>query len=338
MSVAELLVEKYDFGPDLAAEIGDLAASQARSFGDYGAFLESVGANNLTTKQYDGYKPLQVLDIRPKDYDPRRALLVNVAMANSLDPNQRVQIATIASANPGRRILAYGNPGAPAPFKTKSRLLKLHQIPAVAGGNFSATTDPILKHLNEEGIEVVDQYGYSYGEVATTDIMQRADQETGTALVYDTARAVDWVKKWKLRGGLRLLGAFNSTGEPMQDYVEESGFEPYLDARADSPQLVGYVLGVARPSNIAVGLGITGSSYVEETTKALNAQPNAKYVAGWGTKSEFNIDGVTERAVETLSTEFGSQVVLRPVDAHHSGANNIYLQAALVKEALGVAS
>ncbi len=336
MSVADLLAAKYDFEADLAAEIGDLAESQARDFPTYGDFLESTGANNLAVKQYDGYKPLQVLDIRPKDYDPRRALLVNVAMANSLDPNQRVQIATIANANPGRRILAYGNPS--APFTAKSRLLKLHQLPVVASSNFSPTTDPILKHLDEEGIEKIDQFGYSYGEVATADIMQRADQEVATAVVYDTARAVDWFKKWKLFGGLRLVTAFNSTGKPMAEYVEESGFEQFIDARKDSPQLIGYGLGIMRLSNIAVGLGITGSSYYEETGKALEAQPDAKYVASWGTKSEFNVDGVTEHAVAELSATFGSRVTARPLDAHHAAMNNIYLQTALIREALGVAN
>jgi hypothetical protein len=336
MSVAELLVEKYDFGTDLAAEIGDLAAAQTRDFDTYGEFLESVGGNNLSIKRYDGYKPLQVLDIQPREYDPRRAVVANVAMANSLDPNTRVQIAIIASANPGRRILAYGNPSTPV-TTAKSRLLRPRQLPVVAGGDFSPTTDPILRHLNAEKIEQIDQFGYSYGEVATADIMQRADQETGTAVVYDTARAVDWIKKFKLMGGLRLLGAFNSTGKPMDGYVEESDFEPFIDARADSPQLFGYILGVTRLSNIAVGLGISGSSYLEETTKALNAQPGARYVASWGVKSEFNIDGATEQAVAELSATFGPRVTGRPLNAHHAAMNNIYLQAALVKEALGPA-
>lgn len=212
--------------------------------------------------------------------------------------------------------------------------MKLSQLGVVARGDFSPTTDPVLRHLEEEGIETIDQYGYSYGEVATADIMQRAAQETRTAVVYDTARAVEWIKKWKLPGGLRLVNSFNASGRPMQSYVEESEFPLFVDARDNSPGLIAYSAGVLRASNIAVGLGIAEGGYVDHTSAALTAQPDARYVAGWGTQSEFNINGATETAVSDLSAAFGSRIVARPVNGHHAAANNPYLQAALVKEGL----
>ena len=332
MATAELLVNKYLVPEPIAAEIGDLADAHRRNFSSYPELLEGLGVREMQTVSYDGYKPLQVVDIKPRqDYNEKKALLVHVAMANSLDPNQLVQIGIIAAANPDTRVIAHGNPAAPR--QAKSGLLTWPQMAQVARGDFAPTVDPFLKFLEEQGIEEEDHYGYSYGEVALTEMMKRAERSTHCAISFDTARAVQWAKHFVLAGGVRLGFAFNATAAPMQGYVEESELPAFEAARDDSPGALAYALGVARASNIAIGLGISHGGYVEETRQALLTQPEARYTGAYGTQSEFNTNGETKTAMTQLETEFGERFTPRPVATHHAGANNIYLQAALVREA-----
>lgn len=330
--IGQLLQEKYDFSEDVAQSVGELAQQQLRDYGSYQELLTITGADQLTTVNYDGFKSAEVVDIRPKDHETTHALIVHVAMANTLDANQLVQISTIATANPDYRVIAMGNPGAPG--YSKSRLLTRKQRKQVAHGDFSPATDPLLKYLDESGIETVDHYGYSYGEVTTTDAVTRASQETQHALVLDPATTAEWISKFKIIGAAKLGLAFNATAPPLNGYARESNWQPYLDARNDSPGAITYTVGLGRLTNLATAFGLAHGGFTTRTHEALLAQPDMLYTAAHGIKSEFNVDESTDNAVKDLIEAHGERVVDRPVDGHHAVANNIYFQAALVKEAL----
>jgi hypothetical protein len=109
MTTSERLEGYYPFSPEVIDVVSEFAECQ-RHYSSYGDFFASLGIDETQKLQYDGYLPVEIVDIRPAEHDPEEAMIVHLAMANPLDPNQLYQVATIAGTNPDTRVVAVGNP------------------------------------------------------------------------------------------------------------------------------------------------------------------------------------------------------------------------------------
>src|SRR5680860_93683 len=105
MKTAERLQAYYDFSPGVVDQVAEFAEYQG-SFSTYQEFLVSSGIAEAAMSTKNG----QVIDIRPDDYDSTEAMVLQLPMANPLDPNQLYQVATIAGTNPDKRVIAFANP------------------------------------------------------------------------------------------------------------------------------------------------------------------------------------------------------------------------------------
>ncbi len=320
-AVAERLGGYYPFSPEVIDGIAEFAERQA-SYPTYPEFLDAMGVGEPEPKTYDGYRPIQVVDVRPKEHDPDSALVMHLPMGNDLGPNQLYQVATIAGTNPDKRVIAVGNPCGPG---SKSGLLTHTQRLAVASGDLTPVVDPVRKYLDEAGVSATEQYGYSYGAAKAATLIKIGNQAVDKAIFVEPVVGE--------RTLLKLTTDFGSSNEVLQEYVEANGLPTFIDARKAVPfGMMRYIAGLGRLTNIAIARNLAKGNFGKDLRGALAAQPDMMATVAWGTASELATHDKVLEAIKDTGVE-----VMPLVDERHALANDVHLAAAIVREGLSAA-
>lgn len=325
MNTAERLSGYYPFTPEVIEQVADVAEWQSK-FTTYGDFFNAMGIEEPSRVTFDGYYPSEFIDIRQPDANPYEALVYHLPMANALDPNQLYQIATIAKANPGHRVIAMGNPSGRG---FDAGLLNHEQRKKVANGNLEPVVEPLLKYLDKKKINKARHVGYSYGVDLAAVAAAHGDQEVDRAVVIEPASVVR-------RNLAKLAINFHSTVKEASRYVNASDLETFIEARKDSVGPTAYALSLTRFTNIAIARGLAKGGFQDRLDTAIEAQPDMKTTLAWGTESELAINSLVSLYGYCLARrlEPGRLVPLPLKGQKHALANDIHLQAAIVLEGL----
>lgn len=298
-------------------------------FETYEAFFKKVGVpfepTLFITKKGRGV-PLVDIDAREKE---KGVLVVHLPMGNSLDPNQLYQVATLALAFPAYRIIAFGNPsGKPFAYKQENLLVRDWWRVAFTK-NLRAAVSAELEYLSSQHIRGVYHVGYSYGALKALLTAYYGDpvQTKGLILLDPVAHP---------RYPQQLLGDFTSTFKPLGEYVNRTGLQTFLDARQDAVKFVRYSQGIMRPVNIAIGFMLARVDFIPLLTDTLQKHESLTAFVAWGGKSELGNDAHMSASLHNLTHETakGRARSLRLANDTHAFANDVFLQVAIIKQAL----
>lgn len=335
MNTTERLQGYYPFDHSVVERVS-LVAERQMAMPDFGDFFAHTGLTESVRKIYDGYAPIDILDIRPKDHDPRAAMVVHLAMANPLDPNNLYQISTIAAVHPTTRIIASANPSG---FGYNSGLLNKDQRQRVAGGDFGPVVEPLMKYIEDKDnpkVETIQQVGYSYGaDRAATSAKKISGSlaDTSHLVAIEPASVVK-------RSLIGISQAFGSTNKALNTYVKANELPAFISARKESVGMLAYVSGLARLSNIAVARGLTDGKFNERVQAARISNSSTieqmSTTLAWGTESELADNEAMEAIFSTLASDdsYGKVQAIRLENHKHALANDVHLQAAIVAQAL----
>ncbi len=323
---AARLAEYYPFSEDVIETVSEVAQMQA-GHGSYMSFLEAVGARDKLQFGNDEGNIVELIDIKPKDCDPQAAMVIHLAMANPLDPNQLFQTATVAAANPDRRIIAVGNHSGESPVLAA---LTKDQSKKVKSGNLSPAVSCLMKYLDQEKVAEVSHVGYSYGSDLAVESSLADDVEVKNLVLLDPASTLR-----RLTGRLSLALAFIRSGEPLEDYVKATSLNIFEDARKESIGMLEYTVGLASSTNRSIARYISRGKMENCLRDALDRQENAHATLVWGSQSELSDDqkmnSLAVRICRAYPERFGK---IRIEGGRHAMFNDVHLQAATVAQAL----
>ncbi len=273
-------------------------------------------------------KSIEILDFAPKDYDT--TLVYHGAMGDSIDPNLIMHVLPLAMLLDTTRIIAVGNPGRPGQGYGKLRVRDLKQV---WGGDLRATVDPTLEYLHNQGLEEVAHVGYSYGGNKVPLAALHASKyglKVSFGIAIDPSVADE---------GVRRLGtAFSISAKHLDKYVQAANCPPYAEARKLSGGLLGYGLGLARMSNMAIIHALAHPHFKEtmEETLRLKEQSQMKVSLMWGSESEIAPDDLMQDISTRLIKEFGEARVKRTrfPDQQHAMSDDIFFHSATILHAM----
>lgn len=322
MSAAEVsrLRAYHDFDATVLERVAAVADAQRAT--NWPAIQDQLPDTHIFTPV--GGKPIEVLDIIPdKGYDGVHVF--HLPMGNGLDANMQLGIATLAAAEPTKRIIAAGNPGAPG---QNSGRLRLEDLGVVWQGDMRPTVDPLMQYLAQAGIEQALHSGGSCGAdraATAAALAERYDHEVNGLVLMEPASV-------ERRSLLQIARQFASCAPPMADYVDAAASQPYYEARqiAEVPT---WAVGLLRASNIAIAHALAQDGFEERVRAAMDARPNAPAAIWWGTESELATDGVMRGVTQRLADTYGERVLAVPLAGQKHAMNcDVFLQAAIVLE------
>lgn len=327
MNTAEQLGEFYEFSPAVVDRVSE-TMDRIQSFDTFRDFFAETGVPNVHRVNFDGYKSNRVLDIKPADYDETEAISISLPMANPLDHNNIFQVASIAAHFPDRRVFAFGNPSGEGYGPGK---IRFNQMKTVANGNFWPTVETELKFSDAERLERVYRSGYSYGVEKALAATKRANQDTPAVAVIEPASVVPRALK-------ELGDAFKSSEDALAGYVEANDLPTFLAAREKSVTPGNYILGLARPTNIAVAKGIGEGLFGVLAGEALLTQPDMQMTIAWGSDSELALDAAVQDAIDFLNVHGDHVRAMRMIGHRHALANFLPVQLAILDETFSAAA
>lgn len=328
----ERLLNYYPFDKDVVNTVAEVADRQ-RSVG-WETIQSSLPENKTFTAP--GYKPIELIDVIPDD-DYESVHVYHLPMANALDENMLIRISALAQALPTSRIVAFGNPGAPGQGKGKISAVEFREV---WGGDVRPFIEPSLRYLSSQGIDTASQIGYSYGAeraVTSAQYANRHDLNIPIGIFMEPVTA-------HARTLIELGRDFGRTAEPLDDYVKAANSEAYSQARQLAEKRghgpIGYALGLARLSNLAVAHALAKESFQDKTNAALTSQSDLKANIVWGSESEMLLAIKMRHISQVLKKRFGAQRVnaLEIPGQRHAMGDDIYLHTAIVLEALNSSS
>jgi hypothetical protein len=325
-SVAERLLTEHDtFSPSVLAAVAEFTEQQSR-YDTYQDFLRDTGVDKPQVVTFDGYAPVQILDIRPEEYDPDKALVIHAPMAIPLDPNHIYQTACVAATNPDKRVIAMGGIGG---LGYGYGLLTRAQRQQVAQGNMRPVIDPLLKYLDTQKITQVWHEGDSCGADKAVVSASAGSQAVEDLIVIEPASVIK-------RTFLQLACTFATTAQPIDRYTRTSKLPLFDEARKDSAGLIGYGVGLARLSNIAIAHALKDGKFAERMHQFMTTHTEARTTVIWGSESELAIDGIVQRLARDLQASYSPERVhaMRLLEHKHALGNDVPLRMALILEAL----
>lgn len=295
--------------------------------------LDNVLANQPQPEvvQIDGYRPQEVIDIIPKEYD--RTLVYSLPMGNPLDGNMRTMLSVLSLLNPNTRIISASNPGRPSHRYGGVSLRDMHRV---ASGDLSPITDPIHVYLQQEGIEQSVQVGFSYGADKAATMTQTAhefDHEVTNAIFIEPAAVA-------ARSLIQLGLDFQRSGELVEAYADKANSRALNEAlhkvRNEGLGVTGFALGLVRPSNLAITGALSKDGFASRVSDALDSQPSMKASIIWGSESEIAVPENMRAITKALTKEYGNSRVkgVELPGQRHAMANDIYLHGAIVSNYL----
>lgn len=327
LSEPERLTQYYDFDHDVVERVGEVAdRMRLQTWGDISEKLPQ-----LKTFDSPGNKSAEVLDIRPIEYDETQ--VYHLPMGNTLDPNMSLRIAALAEAEPNKRIIVVGNPGSPRHGKGKT---KVSDFPTIWKGDLRPAIDSTLRYLDSESIDTVSHIGFSYGADRAITAAQYAnsyDQQVPQSVLMEPASV-------KSRNLIKLTTDFGSTASVLEGYVKSADLPATDEAiklsAEQSHGVAGYIVGLARLSNIAIAHALARGSFEKRTDLALTAQPEMQADIIWGSESELAINGLVQNLTQRLIDKYGLDRVRGTVleGQKHAMGDDVFLHTALVLQGL----
>lgn len=318
MSIESERSRLYQYHPSFDTAVLDQVAAVADRQNSLS--WERIQSSLPDTKLFtpgDGKPPIEVIDIKPK-HGYESTHVFHLPMGGGLDASMRFVLAMLAAAEPTKRLIAAGNPGAPG---QASGTLRTRDIPAVWNGDMRPTIDPLMRYLAQEHIAEALHTGGSCGA-------DRAAAAAGHAEKYDHyvphgifIEPASVTPRSLLDLGLRFL----SCAPPLAEYVHATSSQPYLEARRQGNRTELEALGamalgiVLRPSNEAIAHALAQGKFESRVKTALSSQKDRQAMFAdiiWGTQSELAIHGLMLRITERLSAQYGSRVRATPLLGH----------------------
>lgn len=259
------------FSPETIDVVASVAEEQA-TYDSYQALYEKMRLRVLPFPD-NTRRPVEVLDVRPKEHDPAEAMMVFLPMANPLDTNQAFQIATLAAAHPHKRIIAFGNPS--GGDYNSGRLNRAQRKLVKQGMDLSPLVELPERYADEARLDRVDYLGYSYGALVAAVAAGRAFREA------HTLTPIEPVMGQRLLVGLGR--DFKSTEEALAGYVDNANSVLYRDARGDAISGSSYVRGLLRLSNLAIASALSKVDFGKVLDEAVAYQPKMQTTLVWVT-------------------------------------------------------
>lgn len=324
-------LQKYypGFDQDVLDRVSEVAEKQRASS------WEEIRSTLPDTQIYSTKESeIELMDIIPREgYDD--TWVYHLPMANPLSDNMRLRMATLASANPDKRIISIGNPSGPGQGIGK---IPFGSIRSVWSGDLRAAVDPALRYLLDKGIVDASHIGFSYGAekaLAAARYAKNYDQNVSNGLFMEPVAL-------KSRSAIELARDFNESGKALSDYIEASASQPVLEANAAASEksrgLLGYALGLLRLSNIAIAHSLTKDSFEGNLVETLKNQEQMRAHLVWGSDSELSI-GILMRAISRrIEEDFGQSrtTSIELEGQKHAMGDDVFLHTALVSQALKV--
>jgi pimeloyl-ACP methyl ester carboxylesterase len=336
-SEAERLSAYYPFDEDVLERVSQAADEQRSESWD--TMSKKVPKARIFDPRF-GSKPVGVLDIIPKDHDGVQ--VYHLPMGNGLDENMTARIATLAATEPTKRIIAFGNPGAPG--INTGKIEHHRNRKEVKKGDLRAAIDPALQYLAEREIDTATHIGFSYGAdraAASAQYANLYDQQVPQSILMEPASVQNReLFGLKSLGVLKLAADFGSTAKALDGYVKAAGSDAYLEARKLAEKrghgLLGYTLGLARLSNIAIAQALAKDGFEGRVDAGLESQAQMRADILWGTDSELALNdlmvGITDRLIKKYGANRVGATALE--DQKHAMGDDIFLHTAMVLQAL----
>lgn len=324
-NTAARLTGYYPFSSDVIESVSEFADKQS-TYKTYQEFFDSVQVGETIKWQSDGCSPVEILDVRPKEHDPEKALFYHLPMANPLDSNQIYQIATIAGTNPNTRIIAVGNPSG---GKYKAGALNRSQRSTVSvGTDLLPLVLPAMRYAADNNISTSQEVGYSYGALRANVAAYYATHSVANTVAIEPVVGQ--------RSILKLGMNFAATAKMLDHYVNASDMPTFEAARNDSVSAIHYNRGLARLSNFAIARMLAKTNFVEWADKALSQHPDMTTTIAWGSESELATDSLLKSYSSGLPENRGADRInpIRLPGQKHALANDIHLQAAIILQAI----
>lgn len=327
MNTAEKLSEFYDFSPEVVDRVSE-TMERISSFDTYKDFFAATGVTAARV-YFDGYKPSRVLDTRPDDYDETEAISVSLAMGQPFDDNNIYQVAAVAAHFPDKRVVAFSNP---CGINYHAGRARFSHLPTIWRGDVTPLIDTELKYYDAHHVERVYKGAYSYGIEKALAATVRSGHDTPAIALIEPASVIP--------RSLKELGdAFSSTEPALEGYVNASDLPTFLDARANSINKYNYIVGLARPTNIAIARSIGRGLFGIHANDALIAQPDMQMTVAWGSDSELAVDVKLQENIEILRSVHGDHVrAMRMIGHRHALGDMLPVKLAIMDEAFSLAA
>ena len=137
------------------------------------------------------------------------------------------------------------------------------------------------------------------------------------------------------RGLIRMGATFISTSSQAEQYIGplKQDSQTYTTAREAKESMAGYILGLARLSNLAVAHGLGKPNFENQINDILVDYANIKAGIAWGTKSEFDKNNLRRNIVGLLERAYPGRVDgIELAGQTHAMNIDIFLNAALISQ------
>lgn len=278
-----------------------------------------------------GKSSIELMDIVPKD-DYDETWIYHLPMGNPLADHMQLRIATLATAEPNKRIIGVGNPSGPNQGVGK---LSVKSLRPVWSGDLRPTVDPLLRYLSTQKITEATHIGFSYGAekaAAAAQYADRYDQSVPHGIFMEPVAL-------KRRGLLELGRDFNSTAAAFDGYVNAAASPAVAQASQCAAEkshgMTGYMLGLLRFSNIAIAHALTKEGFEERVSEGLAKQEQLEAHLVWGSESELAIRSLMVNIGNRLKERFGNRVSAMELEGQkHAMGDDVFLHSAMVLQAL----
>ena len=323
----ERLQALYPFSKKTTEWVATRAAKQ-QTLKTYEALFAYVGVPDPAlhiAKNGDG---VPYIDIPAKAKHQKGVLVVHVSIGNPLDPNQLYQTAAIADINPEYRVIAFGNPSG-KPYHVAEQKLSFKKWFSIA---FTKNVRPLvhaeLDYLASQNIIETTQIGFSYGALKAA--IESCEQPAGSVkqiIIVDPASHP--------RNPIRLVRDFMRTYTPLGEYINRVESKTFHEARGDSARMRDYAKTYLRPVNMAIGILLSKASIITWLQRAIGRNPDVRITVAWGTQSELSNDAQLRADLQEVAKTKKQTIQTMPIqNQKHAFANDIYLHAAIIREAL----
>jgi len=275
-------------------------------------------------------KPVEVLDIEPYDYDD--VLVYHLPMGVTLDASMSMRLSALSLAEPYKRLISFSNPGSPGRGKGK---IKTRDMLSVYNGDLRLTLDSPLRYLAKQGIEEVVHIGYSYGAekaIAAAKYSDLYGQKVDQTICMEPVAIKD-------RHLISLGLDFLKTSTSLDEYVEAADCKAYDEARKIADKqghgTLGYIFGLAKLSNLAIGNCLKRDIFEANVYEAIKKQQDMQLNIYWGSDSELSTDKDMMELFKRLN-KFNHKRIHAEVMAKqkHAMGEDIYLHTAMILQAL----
>ncbi len=320
----ERLSAYYPFDEDVLQAVSDVAEHQRKL--DWQSIAGKLPEPIIFSPENGN--PVEILDIAPKDYDSQQ--VYHLPMGCGLDASMTMRVATLASAQPSKRIIAIANPGGPgAAFGSLSK----EDRRSLSKGDMRPVVGPVFKYLNSQKLSEVVQVGYSYGAdkaAAAAFYAPDYNQVVPKGIFMEPASVIP-------RSIIDLALAFNASADGLDDYIEATASPVYLEARKLAEKsghgFAGYVMGLMRLSNIAIAKALCYPCFWTHLSGSLEQNKDMKADLVWGSDSTISPDKSIRYQFKKPNKFYDHLERVRTLvieDGKHAMGDDIYLLSAMV--------